>query len=54
MRVSLRITVFQLPLQHPGGGIAVGRSLLKAVILLHRLVVQVLPIDHKEDLVDVG
>ena len=45
--------IFQLPLQHSGGGIAVCSTLLKAVVFLHSLVVQILTVDHKQHLVDV-
>lgn len=46
--------VFQLAFQNRGAGVGVCRSFLEAVILLHRLIVQVLAVYHKQHLVDVG
>ena len=51
---DMGVVVLQLLFQNGGGGVAVGRSLLKAVVLLHGLVVQVLPVHHEQHLVDVG
>lgn len=48
------IGVGELPGQNGGGGVAVGGPLLEPVILLHGLVVQILPVHHKEHLVYVG
>ena len=45
--------VLHLLLQHGGVGIAVGRALFKAVVLLHGLVVQIFSVHHEEHLVDV-
>ena len=39
-----RVVVFHLPLQNGGAGVAVGRAFFKAVIFLHRLIVQVLAV----------
>jgi len=50
---DFRLRVGNLPLQFACGGVAVGGALLEAVVLLHRLVVEVLAIDHEEHLVDV-
>ena len=48
------VIILQLLFQNSGGGVAVCRSLLKSVILFHGLVVQILPVHHKQHLVDVG
>ena len=48
------VRVFQLLLQDSGGRVAVGGTLFKAVVLLHRLVVQVLSIHHEEHFLDAG
>ena len=50
---DVSVIVLKLLFQNGSGGIAVGRSFFKAVILLHGLVVQVLPVHHKQYLVDV-
>ena len=47
------IRVFKLLLQNRSRGVAVGGTFFKAVIFLHRLVVQVFPVDHEQHLVDV-
>ena len=44
--------VLQLALEDSGGGVAVGRALFKAVVLLHSLVIQILAVYHKQHLVD--
>ena len=46
--------VVQLALEYGRIGIAVGGILLEVVILLHRLVVQILAVDHKEHLLHLG
>ena len=51
---DMSFRVFQLAFQNRGAGVGVCRSLLEAVILLHRLIVQVLAVYHKQHLVDVG
>ena len=45
--------VLQLALEDSGGGVAVGRALFKAVVLLHSLVIQILAVYHKQHLVDI-
>ena len=47
------VIIFKLALQDCRGGIAVRRALLKAVVLLHRLVVQILAVNDEQHLVDV-
>ena len=47
------VIIFKLALQDCRGGIAVRRALLKAVVFLHRLVVQVLAVNDEQHLVDV-
>ena len=51
---DMGVVVLQLLFQDGGGGVAVGGSLFKAVIFLHGLVVQILPVHHEQHLVDVG
>ena len=46
--------VVDLFLQLLGRGVAVGCALLEAVIFLHRLVVQILAVNHKQHFVDIG
>ena len=46
--------VFQLLLEDRRRGVGVGRALLEAVVLAHRLVVEILAVDDEEHLVDVG
>ncbi len=46
--------VAHLTLEHGGGRVGVGRALFEPVVFLHGLVVQVLAVDDKEHLVDVG
>ena len=48
------VGVLQLLFQNGGGGVGVGRALLKAVVLLHGLVVQVLPVYYKQHFIYVG
>ena len=50
---DMRIWIFQLAFQYGSRGIAVGRSLFKAVIFLHGLVVQILTVNHKQHLIDI-
>ena len=50
---DLAIILFQLLLQDGCGRVAVGRTLLEAIVLLHRLVVQILAIDDEKNLVDI-
>ena len=47
------IVILQLALQDCRRGVAVGSSLFKAVIFLHRLIVQILAVHDKKHLVDV-
>lgn len=47
------IVILQLALQNRRGGVAVGSTLFKAVIFLHRLIVQILAVHDKKHLVDV-
>ena len=51
---DMSFRVFQLAFQNRGAGIGVCCALLKAVILLHGLVVQVFAVYHKQHLVDIG
>jgi hypothetical protein len=46
--------VLQLLLELGGRRVRVGRALLEAVVLAHRLVVEVLAVDDEEHLVDPG
>ena len=48
------VPVFKLSLKHCGRSIAVRRSFFESIVLLHRLVVQVLSVHHKEHFVNVG
>ena len=50
---DMGVVVLQLLFQDGGGGVAVGGSLFKAVIFLHRLIVQILAVHDKKHLVDV-
>ena len=50
---DMGVVVLQLLFQDGGGGVAVGGPLFKAVIFLHGLVVQILPVHHKQHLVDI-
>lgn len=54
MGIAPAVLILQLPLQYGGGGVAVGRTLFKAVVFLHGLIIQVLAVYHKENLLDVG
>ena len=47
------IVILQLALQNRRGGVAVGSSLFKAVIFLHRLIVQILAVHNEKHFVDV-
>ena len=47
------LRVFKLAFQHGGAGVAVGCAFLEAVVFLHRLVIQVLAVNHEQHLVDV-
>lgn len=47
------VRVAHLPLEDGGARVAVGRSLFKAVILFHRLIVEVFSIHHEQHLVDI-
>ena len=49
-----RVGIFELLLQHAGGGVAVGGPLLELFIFLHGLVIQILAVDHEKHLVDAG
>ena len=48
---TILVPVLQLPLEYCCGGVSIGCTFLKPVVLLHCLVVQVFSIHHKEDLV---
>ena len=48
------IRVFQLLFEDGGGRVGICRALLKAFILLHSLVIQILTVDHKQHFVDGG
>ena len=50
----MRALGFQLLLRIGGGRVGVCRALLKAFILLHGLVIQILAVDHKQHFVDGG
>jgi hypothetical protein len=50
----MAVLAFQLLLQNGRVAVAVGGSLLKAVIFLHGLVVQVFPVYHEQHLVHIG
>ena len=49
-----RVVVLELLFQDRGRGIAVGGALFKAVIFLHRLVVEVFSVHNEQHLVDAG
>ena len=48
-----RVRVFHLPLQNGGAGVAVRCALFKAVVFLHRLIIQVLAVYDEQHLVDI-
>ena len=48
-----RVRVFHLPLQNGGAGVAVRRALFKAVVFLHRLIIQVFAVHDEQHLVDI-
>ena len=48
-----RVRVFHLPLQNGGAGVTVRRALFKAVVFLHRLIIQVLAVYDEQHLVDI-
>lgn len=48
------VFVLQLPLKNSGGAVPVGGPFFKTVVFLHRLVVEVFPVDHEDHLVDRG
>lgn len=50
---DMGIRIFQLVLQDHSAGVAVGSTLLEAVIFFHGLVIQILAIYHKENLIDI-
>ena len=50
---DLALRILKLLLQYLRGSIAVGSALLEAIVLLHRLVVQILAIDDEKNLVDI-
>ena len=51
---DMGIRIFQLALQDHSAGIAVGSTLLEAVIFLHGLVIQIFAVYYKENLIDIG
>ena len=48
-----RVRVFHLPLQNGGAGVAVRRTFFKAVVFLHRLIIQVFAVYDEQHLVDI-
>ena len=50
----MRVRIFQLAFQYSSRGITVGCSLFKAVIFFHGLIVQILTVNHKQHLIDIG
>ena len=50
---NARVVVFELPFENSGGGVGVGGTFFKAVILLHGLVIKVFSVYDKEHLVDI-
>ena len=48
-----RIAVLQLPFEDRRGRIAVRRALFKTVVLLHRLIVEILPVYDEEHFIDI-
>ena len=48
-----RVRVFHLPLQNGGAGVTVRRALFKAVVFLHRLIIQVFAVYDEQHLVDI-
>jgi len=54
MRIAFFIPVFQLALEDPCRDVAVCGAFIEAVILLHRLVVQVFAVNDKQYLVNIG
>lgn len=48
-----RVRIFQLSFQNCRGSVAVCRPFLKAVVFLHRLVVEIFSVNHKQNLVDI-
>ena len=48
-----RIGVFHLPLQNGGAGVTVRRTFFKAVVFLHRLIIQVFAVYDEQHLVDI-
>ena len=53
MGIAFFVPILQLTLQHPCGGVAVGGALLKAVIFLPGLIVQILAVNHEENLINI-
>ena len=54
MRRALGVLVLELAREDFRVPVAVGRALLKSVVFLHRLIVEVFPVDDEYHLVDVG
>ena len=50
---DMYVRVAHLPLEDGGARVAVGRSLFKAVILFHRLIVEVFSVHYEQHLVDI-
>ena len=48
-----RIAVLQLPFEDRRGCIAVRRALFEAVVLFHRLIVEILPVHDEEHFIDI-
>ena len=48
-----RVGVFHLPLQNGGACVTVRRTLFKAVVFLHRLIIQILAVYDEQHLVDI-
>lgn len=51
---DMYVRITHLPLEHGGAGVAIGRALLEAVVLLHGLIIQIFSVHHEQHLVDVG
>ena len=51
---DMSFRIFQLSFQNHSRGITVSSTFFETVILLHCLIVQVFPVHHKKDLIDIG
>ena len=50
---NLSVWIAQLPRQNPRAGIAIRCALLELVVLFHRLVVEILTINHEKYLINI-